>query len=209
MFPASLNLDRRVCLVIGGGPAAEKRIRALLGCGASVRVVSPSVTPAIAKWARRNSIRWIRGGIGRNHFDGADLVFGTSEDRSANARIYRWAKKCRCLVNVTDEPALCDFYMPAVIRRGHLTLAVSTDGQSPAFAAWAARRLDQIVSHKAGQILARYARLRAKVKKRYPDVGLRAQVWQELLADESPEIFTPGVRNCAAGVGVILNRGTE
>ncbi len=192
LYPVSLNLQGKECLVIGGGALAEKRVTSLLECGASVQVVSPELTPALARLARRGSISWIRDIFRQEHLGSPDVVFGATDDREANHWLYRLAKERHCLVNLADDPPRCDFHLPSVVRRGNLAVAVSTDGQSPAFAAWVAKLFDRVLDQGAGKVLARYARLRPRMKARYPEMQQRAQAWQRVLDRESPRILTNG-----------------
>ncbi|HEV8132855.1 MAG TPA: bifunctional precorrin-2 dehydrogenase/sirohydrochlorin ferrochelatase [Acidobacteriota bacterium] len=189
LCPVSLNLENKACLVIGGGNIAEKRVRAVLDCGAQVRVISPQVTPVLARLSQRGSIVWIRDIFREAHLGSPDVICGATDDPSANAWIYNLAKKRHCLVNLADDPRHCDFHFPAVVRRGHLAVAVSTDGQSPAFAAWLAKLLDDLLDRYLGRVLARYAQLRPKMKALYPRMTDRAQAWQRMLDEEGPRVL--------------------
>ena len=94
-----------------------------------------------------------------------------------------------CLVNVADDPAQCDFYMSAVVRRGHLTLAISTAGWAPGFAAWLRRQFERLLAPHLGDAVARYARLRPVMQQGYPDLQARAHAWEQLLSAEAPPLF--------------------
>ncbi|HEY3129380.1 MAG TPA: bifunctional precorrin-2 dehydrogenase/sirohydrochlorin ferrochelatase [Acidobacteriota bacterium] len=190
LYPVSLNLQGKTCLVIGGGAVAEKRVKSLLQCGALVRLVSPQLTPALSRLARHGSVSWIKDVFREEHIGAPQVVVGATDDRTANHWIYQLAKKRHCLVNLADDPPHCDFHLPAVVRRGNLALAVSTDGQSPAFAAWVAKLLDRLLDRGAGKVLARYARLRPRMKALYPGMRQRAEAWQCVLEKESPRILT-------------------
>jgi uroporphyrin-III C-methyltransferase/precorrin-2 dehydrogenase/sirohydrochlorin ferrochelatase len=91
---------------------------------------------------------------------------------------------------MTDHPAQSDFSLPAVVRRGPLTLAISTAGQAPAFAAWLRKQLERLLDHRLGQVVETYARLRPSMKQRYPDLPTRAQAWEELLTAHPPPLFS-------------------
>ena len=189
ILPVSLHLQGKTCLVVGGGSVAETRVRTLLACRALVRLVSPEVTPWLATMAHSGVLQWHQELFQPAHLAAIAVVFIATSDRQTNAWITTLARQQHCLVNVADDPALCDFSMPAIVRRGDLTLAVSTAGQSPAFAAWLRKRLERLLDHRLGQVVAHYARLRPFMKQCYPDMRARAQAWDQLLTDDAPPLF--------------------
>ena len=189
LLPISLNLQDKRCVVVGGGSGAEKRVRSLLACGAAVQVVSPALTPGLAALAQQGAILWTPDTLRPEVLDAAFVVFVVTHDQQTNAHVARLARQHGCLVNVADDPAHCDFYMPAVVRRNHLTLAISTEGQAPGFAAWLRSRFERLLSPQLGDAVARYARLRPGMQQRYPDLQARAQAWEQLLTAEAPRVF--------------------
>lgn len=189
LFPVSLNLQGKTCLVVGGGIIAEKRVRSLLACQALVRLVSPQTTPWLATAATRGLVQWEQSPFAPAHLHGVAIVFVATDDRQTNAWVGQLARQERCLVNVADDPEHCDFYMPAVVRRDHLSVAISTDGQAPALAAWLRKQFDRLLAKDLGQLVARYSGLRASMQERYPDMPARVEAWEQLLASESTPIF--------------------
>jgi siroheme synthase-like protein len=192
LLPISLNLQGKRCLVAGGGSVAEKRVRSLLACGAVVRVISPALTPGLSVLAQQEAIQWTQDGFAPEWLAGVFVVFLATNDQQTNASAARLARQYGCLVNVADDPAHCDFYMSAVVRRHHLTLAISTDGQAPGFSAWLRQRFERLLSPQLGEAVAHYARLRPGLQQRYPDLPARARAWEELLSAEAPHVFLKG-----------------
>ena len=190
VFPVSLHLHGKCCLVIGGDTLAETRVRALLTCEAVVRLVSPQVTPWLATLAHRGTIQWEQGAVQPAHLTAVAVVFVTTQDPEIRTQITTLAQQQPCLVHITDHPAQSDFSLPAVVRRGPLTLAISTAGQAPAFAAWLRKQLERLLDHRLGQVVEAYARLRPAMKQRYPDYATRAQAWEELLTVHQPPLFS-------------------
>jgi precorrin-2 dehydrogenase/sirohydrochlorin ferrochelatase len=134
LFPLFLKLKGRKCLVVGAGAIGQSKIATLLDAGASVQVVAPRATAKIQGWARKGQIRWRK-----REFHDADLancflVVAATSSSKLHKKIFRLAKHREVLCNVVDVPKLCDFYYPAVVRRGALQVAVSTGGESPALA---------------------------------------------------------------------------
>ncbi|MBI4231571.1 MAG: bifunctional precorrin-2 dehydrogenase/sirohydrochlorin ferrochelatase [Planctomycetes bacterium] len=137
-YPAFLLLTGREAVVVGGGAVAQRKARALLRCGARVTVIAPIVAAALA---RRRGVSVRRRAYRTGDLKGAALAFAATDDRAVNARVARDARRSRIPVNVADDPRACDFHVPAVARRGPLTIAVGTSGASPALAAAVRDRL--------------------------------------------------------------------
>jgi precorrin-2 dehydrogenase / sirohydrochlorin ferrochelatase len=134
LFPMFLKLEARQCLVIGAGKVAEPKIGGLLDTGARVRVVALAASSAVREWARLGKIELEVRSFSAEDLDGAFLAIVATNSRSLNERVYHEAQRRGVLCNVVDVPDLCDFFYPAVVRRGDLQIAVSTSGQSPSLA---------------------------------------------------------------------------
>lgn len=134
LFPMFLKLDGRQCLVVGAGKVGEPKIGGLLETGAHVRVVSLEASPTVRDWARAGRIDLELRAFTTEDLAGAFLAIVATNSRTLNERVYREARSRGVLCNVVDVPDLCDFFYPAVVRRGDLQIAVSTAGQSPSLA---------------------------------------------------------------------------
>ncbi len=134
LFPMFLKLEARQCLVIGAGKVAEPKIGGLLDTGARIRVVALAASSAVREWARVGKIELELRAFSAEDLDGAFLAIVATNSRSLNERVYQQAQRRGVLCNVVDVPDLCDFFYPAVVRRGDLQIAVSTSGQSPSLA---------------------------------------------------------------------------
>ena len=134
LFPVFLKMTGRACLVVGAGSVGEAKIRSLMLTGARVHVVAPHATPAVVEWARSGRIRWEARTFAVPDLKGMFLVIAATSSVEVNDLVFREAQRRGVLCNVVDDPERCDFYYPAVVRRGSLQIAVSTGGQSPALA---------------------------------------------------------------------------
>lgn len=134
LFPMFMKLDGRQCLVVGAGKVGEPKIEGLLEAGARIRVIALEATPQVREWARLDRIELSLRPYASTDLDGAFLAVVATSSRSLNERTYRDAQQRGVLCNVVDVPDLCDFFYPAVVRRGDLQIAVSTAGQSPSLA---------------------------------------------------------------------------
>ena len=134
LFPMFLKLDGRQCLVVGAGKVGEPKIGGLLETGARIRVVALDASPTVREWARAGKLELELRAFSVEDLAGAFLTIVATNSRSLNERVYHEAQRRGVLCNVVDVPDLCDFFYPAVVRRGDLQIAVSTGGQSPSLA---------------------------------------------------------------------------
>jgi precorrin-2 dehydrogenase / sirohydrochlorin ferrochelatase len=134
LFPMFVKLARRRCLVVGAGKTAEEKIPTLLKCGAHVLVVAPVATRKIQAWAAENQIVWEQRRYEVRDLDGVFLVLVATPEKAVNRAVFEQARQRRVLCNVVRDRTLCDFYYPALVRRGPLQIAISTAGYSGALA---------------------------------------------------------------------------
>ncbi|MGO9084786.1 MAG: bifunctional precorrin-2 dehydrogenase/sirohydrochlorin ferrochelatase [Candidatus Sulfotelmatobacter sp.] len=143
LFPMFIKLEGKQCLVVGAGKVGEPKIAGLLETGARLRVVALEASDAVGEWARAGKIELELRAFSPGDLDGAFLVVAATASRTLNERIHHEAQKRGVLCNVVDVPDLCDFFYPAVVRRGDLQIAVSTAGQSPSLAKKIRQQLEQ------------------------------------------------------------------
>jgi precorrin-2 dehydrogenase/sirohydrochlorin ferrochelatase len=150
LFPAFVKLSGRRCLVIGGDEAAQSKIEGLRAAGAMVQVVASRAVPALHRLASEGKISLEQRAFAVPDLDGVFLVIATTRDRELNQLIFTAARRYGALCNVLDDPEHCDFYYPAVMRRGDLQIAISTNGHSPALAQRLRRELEERFSQEYG-----------------------------------------------------------
>ena len=121
-------------MVVGGGRIAEGKVAGLLRSGARVTVVSPELTPTLARYADSKAISWKQRNFDVVDLDGMFLVVAATSSFDANSLVYREADRRGILCNAVDQPQQCHFYYPAVVDRGPLQIAISTAGLSPSLA---------------------------------------------------------------------------
>jgi siroheme synthase-like protein len=133
-YPVFLDLTDGPVLVVGGGPVAEGKVEGLLAAGANVTVVSPTVTPRLAGWVAAGRIEHLARAYQPGDLAGRRLALVATDGPAVSGAVTAEGRERGIWVNAADEPARCDFILPAVIRRGRLVVAVSTGGASPAAA---------------------------------------------------------------------------
>jgi precorrin-2 dehydrogenase / sirohydrochlorin ferrochelatase len=134
LFPMFLKLTGKRCLVIGAGKVGEPKIGGLIDTGARVHVIALEASELVRAWAKAGKIALELRAFRLGDLDGAFLTVVATGSRGLNESIYREAQQRGILCNVVDVPEFCDFYYPAVVRRGDLQIAISTNGQSPSLA---------------------------------------------------------------------------
>ncbi len=167
-----LNLEDRACLVVGGGAVGERKVRDLLAAGARVTVVSPECTPGLAELAARGQMTWRRTHFSPPDLAGMDLVIGATSDPAVNREVSAAARERHLPVNIADAPELGTFIVPATVRRGALTIAVSTGGASPALARQVRRELEAQFGPEYEGYIELLAALREKIlarRRHHPD----------------------------------------
>ncbi len=144
LFPIFLKLENLHTLIVGGGYVGLEKITAVLDNSpeAKVTLVSPEIRNEILSLATGNSrINLINRKFQEEDFLQKDLVIVATNDKEENKRIAALARAKNILTNVADTPAICDFYLSSVVRKGNLKVAISTNGMSPTFA----KRLKEVL----------------------------------------------------------------
>jgi len=196
LFPIFIDLSRRRCLVVGGGSVAERKARRLVAAGARVTVVAKVARAGIQRLARRKKIRLITRGFSHADLRGVFLAVCATDDAVVNERIAAAAARRNVLTNVADMPAICDFFLPAVVRRGQLQIAVSTGGSSPATASRIARELEGRYGREYADLVSMMRSLRARVIGRVP-AGNRPAVFAAMSRPSIVRLLRGGRRAAA------------
>jgi precorrin-2 dehydrogenase/sirohydrochlorin ferrochelatase len=188
-YPILLNLKDRLCLVVGGGPVAIRKARGLQEAGGRVRLVASALAVSVGELAGvEEVIRPFR----TDDLDGVFVAFAATDDRSVNAAVVREARQRGVLVSVADAPEEGDFTLPALLRRGELTIAVATAGGSPALGVLLRDRLTEQLGSEWATVLEiaaalRRRRLTLRGKTEYNQAILRC-----LLEGGLPELIAAG-----------------
>ena len=207
LYPISLNLTNRLCLVVGGGKVAERKVKALLKAGALVRLVSPDTTAVLQALAEDGRIDWRREAYsvnGTQALDGVFLVMACTDSRAVNAAVTRNAQAQQLLVLCADDPEAGNFQSAAQITRGDLVLTVSTGGGSPTLAAVLRERLEAEFGPQWAELVEMIGRQREVVKTNSDEAARKAAVRRvlddaevhALLRDGKPLEAEARIRQC-------------
>ena len=185
LFPMFLKLERRSCLVVGAGTIGEPKIQSLLVAGANVRVIAPQAHQAVMDWARAGLIVWEPRAFLPNDLEGVFLVIAATASAELNQLVFNEAQRRNILCNAVDDPENCDFYFPAVVRRGQLQIAISTGGQSPALAQRLRRELEEQFTPDYADWLEELGENRKKLFDRDLDADRRRDLLHSLASREA------------------------
>ena len=133
-YPICLDLEGRSCVVVGGGRVAERKVQGLLSCSAQVKVISPEMTEELLHLHAEGRIQWLDREYIHGDLRKVFLVIAATGNEETQKLVYEEAVTRNLLLNVADVPQRCNFILPATVRRGDLTISVSTSGKSPALA---------------------------------------------------------------------------
>ncbi len=180
-YPIFLDLENRPVLVVGGGAVAERKVASLVETGARVTVVSPEVTPELQKLANAGAVALRRRGFLPADLEDSILVITATDDAALQSEIAALAESNNIPVNTVDQPELCTFIVPAIVRRGDITVAISTSGSSPSLAAVLRARIEGIVTNDIARVAAVMRSVRAEVHQRFPQSEQRKRVFDSII----------------------------
>ncbi len=195
-YPLFMDLAGRPCLVVGAGAVAARKACSLLDCGARVTVVGVHPAAAFRALARRGLLvrerRFRTSDVG-----GQALIIAATDERAVNAVVSAAARRKGIPVNAVDDPAHCSFLVPAVVRRGDLTVAISTGGRSPAAARLVKQRISEILGDEYAALVRLLGAQRGRMKGTVKGQGARAVAWKRMIDEGVLESLRSGDRKGA------------
>ena len=178
-YMACLDLRGKNCLVVGGGRVATEKVHGLLDAEATVTVVAPQVDDEL----RRLPVRIDRRSFTRSDVVGRFLVIAATNSRAVNAEVSSVAADRATLCNVADDPELCSFILPAIVRRDPIVVGVSTGGASPALAQRIRSDVAALIGPEHAALARRLAALRPWAKRELPTYEARRDYFQRLVTE--------------------------
>ena len=191
-YPLFMDLRDRQVLVVGGGLVAERKVESLVEAGAAVTLVSPRLTRALEGVQGPDRFERSREEFALSDLDNILLVISATDVPTIQEQVAAAARARRILINTVDSPELCDFIVPAVVRRGDVIAAISTSGTSPALAAALRASLEAHITQDTGRAARILGEIRGEVHARFPDPARRKQVFERIV--ESGILTDCGVR---------------
>ena len=230
-YPIFLDLRGCWCAVVGGGRVAERKVRVLLQAGASVRVISPGVTPRLASLATRKKIDLVQRAYRRGYLKGRTsqpprrsqgersrrrrnlwpvLVFTATDDPETQRAVARDAEALGALVNLVDDPQQSRFIVPASFAQGDLQVAISTSGASPALARRLRRELQLALGLKYRAYLHFLRESRRRVMESVPKGAERTRILRQLAGKPMLDWWWKGEpKGAAPNLRILLGKHTK
>ncbi|HUT51927.1 MAG TPA: bifunctional precorrin-2 dehydrogenase/sirohydrochlorin ferrochelatase [bacterium] len=192
LFPVLLNVKDRLCVVVGGGEVALRKVMTLLERGAIVKVVSPELRPEFRELVEQSLIEWESRAYRQGDLEGAFLGVAAADDAEVNAQVRHEGWTRHVLVNVVDDPAGSDYQVPSFFEDGDLLVAVSTSGASPAVARTLRRMVQGYLGGSFGEALKLISDFRERVKGEVADGKDRVRFWEQAVTPELLEKVRKG-----------------
>ena len=192
-FPFYCDIEKKKWLLVGGGRVAAGKFSRLIAFTRKITVIAPEISDEIKKDAASDA-RLLERDFMAADLDDADIVVAATDDKALNAQIASLCRERKIPVNAVDDPENCDFIFPAIIKKGRLTVSVSTDGASPVYAAALKKEISDLVPEDIDLILEKMAALRKTVPERFPSFTqhergmLYRKALDQLLDDSGSEV---------------------
>ena len=211
----NIAVKNRPVLVVGGGGVALRKVETLLDYDADITVVAPQIEDKLAFHEEKGRIKIEKREYKEGDTSGFKLVISASNDDYVNQQVYKECQKANIPVNVVDNPPLCDFTFPAVLKRDCLTVSVSTDGQAPYLASFLRLILEDIFPKRWSTVAKLAADFRKMVQKKYPDDAQQRNLcfdrflksdWKNLVNNHSPEELQEDLKKVLEGEILAVSR---
>lgn len=191
-LPVFLNVRGVRCLVAGGGEVAFRKARLLARAQAELHIVAPEAGDRMLELLQEHGGRLDRREVRKEDFEGAQLAIAATDDLEVNENVSRWARERGIPVNVVDQPALCTFYMPAIVDRSPVVVAISSSGTSPVLTRSLKEMNEVMMPERIDRLACLLGSMRGEVKNRIADFAGRTAFWENVLDSEVPELVYAG-----------------
>lgn len=166
LYPVFLKVNQLNILVVGGGQVGHEKLHFLLKSSpqANVVMVAKWFLPETAELANKHGVKMIKGRYKKKYLRKRHLVIAATNDVKLNKRVHQQAKKRYLLANIADTPNLCDFYMGGIVNKGHVKIAISTNGKSPTTAKRLREFFEEVIPENVNQMVENLNEYRKSIK---------------------------------------------
>ncbi|MEW6714500.1 MAG: bifunctional precorrin-2 dehydrogenase/sirohydrochlorin ferrochelatase [Nitrospirota bacterium] len=183
-YPVFLNLKGVKTVVVGGGRVAERKVVTLLKAGALVKIISPAITKTLEKYKKQGLVSHIKREYRQGDLKDAFIVIAATSSPQTNSRVEADSKDLPRLINVVDTPSMGNFIVPSIVNRGHLTIAISTEGSSPALSKAVRKELEEIYGSEFSDYLEFVESIRKQAMNKIKDSVDREKFLKSLASEE-------------------------
>jgi precorrin-2 dehydrogenase/sirohydrochlorin ferrochelatase len=192
-YPVFLDITDKRCLVVGGGKVAERKVTMLLQFNAHVVVVSPVMTKALLKLGEEGKIQYFQRTYAAKDLDNTALVFACTDNSAINNKIKKEAARKNIPVNVADIPDACDFIVPSIIKKGGLTIAISTSGELPLLSKKLRQKIEEVVTDDYLEYLHIMREFRRHLMKTVKEARKRGMIMNKIGKIDIQEVIAMGL----------------
>jgi precorrin-2 dehydrogenase / sirohydrochlorin ferrochelatase len=196
-YPVYIQLRDQPCVVIGGGKIAEGKVEGLLAVQAQVTVISPNLTPQLHELEKQKRITYLARTYQPGDLTGAFVVICATDQAEINHQVWQEATANGQLVNVVDDTPRCNFIAPSILRKGDLTIAISTSGKAPVLAVRLKERFQRELGPEYERFLELAGELREPLARNIPDFETRKALWYQLVDSEILDALARGEESLA------------
>lgn len=196
-LPIFFNINKRLCVVIGGGDVATRKVTMLLKAHAAITLISPEICHELQAMADAKKIQFIQAGYQPHYLNGACMVIAATDDEAVNEAVSRDAKALNIPVNVVDAPELCTFTMGSIIDRSPVVIAISSEGNAPVLARYIRSKIETMLPAAYGRIAGIAGEFRDKVKAKFATTQERRRFWEDVLQGPLVERVLAGQEQAA------------
>jgi uroporphyrin-III C-methyltransferase / precorrin-2 dehydrogenase / sirohydrochlorin ferrochelatase len=196
-LPIFFNIKDRLCIVIGGGDIATRKVTMLLKANAAVTLISPALCQELSLMVEERKIQYHNATFEASQLHGACLVIAATDDENVNEAVSVAAKIQNIPVNVVDAPDLCTFTMGSIIDRSPVVIAVSSEGKAPVLARYIRTKIETMLPASYGRIAAIAGEFREQVKTKFTTSQARRRFWEDVLQGPIVERVLSGQEDAA------------
>lgn len=186
-YPIMLDISNQIIKVVGGGKVAERKVESLLSYGAKVEVISPEITPKLLKYAEDGTINLKKRKYRYGDLEGSFLAYAATENLETQKKCKKECEEKNILLNSVNMPHIGDFIVPSTIKRGSLTISISTNGKSPGLSKKIREELEKSFPKGYSQYIEILGSLREEIKKDIPNIEIRKRIFHELVYSNEVE----------------------
>lgn len=197
-FPIFIDTHEQSCLVVGAGEVAARKVELLLKTPAKITVIAPEFCATIGRYATAGKITLIQRKFAPSDIQNQKLIFVATDDNHLNAYIHQLATDKGLLVNVVDNPPLCEFITPAIVDRSPIVVALSSGGVAPVLLRYLRQKLESVLPMGISKLGALFESFREQVKARFNSVDDRRAFWEEVMDSNIAELAQQGQTGAAS-----------
>ena len=191
-LPIFVNTSQNAILLIGAGAIALAKLRLISDYSNNITVVSKEYSPLFVEYSKNLKIKLIKDSFKEEHLDGHDIIIAATNDKKANQEISDLSKKRNLLINVVDDSALCNFIFGAVVKRGKLNIAISSNGYAPVLARYVKQKIEFILPNNFAKLAEFFAKYRSLFKEKFKDIQARRLFMQDVIEGAIAEEIMSG-----------------